>query len=357
MTGSMAEGRVASFTWPDGLTARFHAIWLRDNDPAARDPGNGQKRHTYGDLPADPRVVAVDGGRVTFDDGHVATFDTDWLRAHRYDVPHAAERGWLPPHAVLWDATHAPLSLPFATVAADPGSLRTWLAAVRSHGVARLSGVSDIAAVVALFGFVRETNYGRVFDVRARPDPANLADTPLALAAHTDNAYRDPVPTLQLLLCRTNDVAGGQSRVVDGFAAARALDRAAFDLLADHPARWSYAGSAGVRLSARRPMIELGPDGELRAVRHNDRATAPLDAPFELVPACYAAARAFAAAIENPAMGATFRLEPGELFIVDNTRVLHARTAFTGGGDRWLQGCYADRDGLLSTLAALEDAA
>ena len=39
--------------------------------------------------------------------------------------------------------------------------------------------------------------------------------------------------------------------------------------------------------------------------------------------------------------------------IVDNRRVLHGRKAFTSAGGRHLQGCYADRDGLLSTLAVL----
>ena len=52
-------------------------------------------------------------------------------------------------------------------------------------------------------------------------------------------------------------------------------------------------------------------------------------------------------------MEVTFRLNPGESFIVDNTRVLHARKAFSGTGTRWLRGVYADKDGLLSTLAAL----
>lgn len=33
--------------------------------------------------------------------------------------------------------------------------------------------------------------------------------------------------------------------------------------------------------------------------------------------------------------------------------VLHARTGFARGGARHLQGCYADMDGLLSTLAVL----
>jgi gamma-butyrobetaine dioxygenase len=43
-----------------------------------------------------------------------------------------------------------------------------------------------------------------------------------------------------------------------------------------------------------------------------------------------------------------FRLNPGDSFIVDNTRVLHARKAFSGAGSRWLQGAYADRDSLQS---------
>ena len=47
-------------------------------------------------------------------------------------------------------------------------------------------------------------------------------------------------------------------------------------------------------------------------------------------------------------MEVSFRLEPGECFVLDNTRVLHARKAYGGTGHRWLQGCYADRDSLLS---------
>ena len=72
-------------------------------------------------------------------------------------------------------------------------------------------------------GFVRETNYGTLFDVIAEPDPMNLAFTPLGLAAHTDNPYRDPCPTVQLLHCLAAASDGGESRFVDGFAAAERL--------------------------------------------------------------------------------------------------------------------------------------
>ena len=98
------------------------------------------------------------------------------------------------------------------------------------------------------------------------------------------------------------------------------------------------------------------PDGELIGIRFNNRSSAPfVDVPFDRMEAYYAAYRRFGEIIDDPAMEVTFRLEPGECFIVDNTRVLHARKGYAGTGTRWLQGCYADKDGLLSTLAALEN--
>ena len=222
--------------------------------------------------------------------------------------------------------------------------------------------VADLALfqVVALFGFVRETNYGRHFEVRTEVNPTNLAFTGLGLQAHTDNPYRDPVPTVQVLYCLESSAAGGENMVVDGFRVAERLREespASFDLLCSYCARFEYAGEDGVVLRSRRPMIELAPDGELIAVRFNNRSAAAItDVPFEKMEAYYAAYRRMGELIDDPAMEVSFRLNPGECFVIDNTRVLHARKAYSGTGTRWLQGCYADKDGLLSKLAALQRA-
>ena len=102
-------------------------------------------------------------------------------------------------------------------------------------------------------------------------------------------------------------------------------------------------------------MIELAPDGELVAIRFNNRSAAAItDVPYDDMADYYAAYRRFGELIDDTAMEVTFRLNPGESFVVDNTRVLHARKGYSGSGTRWLQGCYADKDGLLSTLAAME---
>jgi gamma-butyrobetaine dioxygenase len=369
---------VLQIAWPDGRRHRYHALWLRDNaqDAATRSAGNGQRLITLLDIPASTRVVearADDDGdtlRLRFEpEQRWIDFSAAWLARHAYDrgdPPRAP--GWTAPAIERWTAASMPPQrLPqvdWAEAGRDRDALGRWLAGVRRFGVARMSGTptepGTLCRVAELFGYVRETNYGRWFEVRAEVNPNNLAYTNLGLQAHTDNPYRDPVPTLQILACLQNTVEGGESVVVDGFAIAERLrtdDPAGFDLLARHPARFEYAGSAGVRLTSKRPMIELGPDGELLAVRFNNRSAAAItDVPFDAMERYYAAYRRFAEGVEDPAFAVTFKLQPGELFIVDNTRVLHARTAFSGSGQRWLQGCYPDKDGLLSTLAAIEDA-
>ncbi|MDN5786635.1 MAG: TauD/TfdA family dioxygenase [Pseudorhodobacter sp.] len=41
-------------------------------------------------------------------------------------------------------------------------------------------------------------------------NPTNLAYTGLGLQAHTENPYRDPAPTVQVLYCVESPVAGGE---------------------------------------------------------------------------------------------------------------------------------------------------
>jgi len=369
----LEAGSAVQLRWSDGESARFHAIWLRDNalDAATRSPGNGQRLITVLDI---PRETVIEGAEVTpggelrlkcAPEGKEVTFPSRWLREHRYDRKRRKDRGWTSDEIELWDS-RLQKSVPtgsFAAVAMDRQALGRWLADVRRYGFAVMTDVptesGSLVKAAELFGYVRETNYGRWFEVRAEVNPNNLAYTNLGLQAHTDNPYRDPVPTLQLLACLENSVEGGDSIVVDGFKVATRLKEESprgFDLLSRYCARFEYAGSAGVRLRARKPLIELSPDGEMVAIRFNNRSAAPfVDVPYDDMPDFYAAYRRFAEILEDPAMEVTFKLRPGELFIVDNTRVMHARKAFSGSGKRWLQGCYADKDGLLSTLATIEE--
>lgn len=369
---TIEAGQAARIVWSDGQASRFHALWLRDNalDPKTRSATNGQRLITVLDIPAATSIgtAAINPNgdvAITFaPDGHEAAFPAGWLHERIYDQDQPRSAGWVSPQIEPWDSAlqNGVPSASYPRLRQDRQALGGWLAAVRRYGFAVITEVptdsGSLCDVAGLFGYVRETNYGRWFEVRAEVNPTNLAYTNLGLQAHTDNPYRDPVPTLQLLCCLENSVEGGDSIVVDGFAVARRLQHEnprGFELLARHPVRFEYAGSSGVCLRTKRPFIELGPDGEMIAIRFNNRSAAPfVDVPYDDMADFYAAYRRFAEILEDPGMEVTFKLKPGELFIVDNTRVMHARKAFSGTGKRWLQGCYADKDGLLSTLAAIE---
>ena len=230
------------------------------------------------------------------------------------------------------------------------------------YGFAMLRGVpagsGKLIEVVALFGYVRETNYGRFMDIRTVVDPINVAYTSLPLTAHTDNPYRDPVPSLQLLHCLSSTDIGGDSTVVDGFCVADALrDREPdkFKLLTTIPVRFRFSDK-DTELEAEVTLIALNPRGEVIAVRVNGPTALPFDFASHLIEPYYDAYRTFNLMLESPEFQIRFKLDPGDLYIVDNIRVMHGRTEFSGGANRHLQACYADRDGLLSRLRVLNRA-
>lgn len=351
-------------------TKRFHAIWLRDNspDPETKSSGNGQRLIALRDIPKDTRIsnVQADCGSldITFaPEEKTVSFDLGWLFENAYDGGSNQEKGWLSDEITKWDST-LQSGVPSAKLSdlAQRGDIYSdWIEKIARYGFGKVVGgpVSEGALfdVVDLFGFVRETNYGKLFEVRTEVNPTNLAFTGLGLQAHTDNPYRDPVPTIQVLYCLESSAAGGENMVVDGFACALRLKEESpeyFEVLSEFCARFEYAGEDGVCLTSKRPLIELAPDGELIGVRFNNRSlSAVTDVPFEKMDLWYKAYRRLGEIIDDLAMEVIFRLEPGEAFIVDNTRVLHARKAYSGTGKRWLQGCYADKDGLLSTRNAM----
>lgn len=349
---------------------RFHAIWLRDNaqDVETRASGNGQRLIALRDIPAETRIAAAsvedDLVRVTFlPENKVVDYALDWLASNTYDTGTAPVRGWLSEDISTWNSDlQACIPTGQLAMLRERGpAFADWIESVARYGFGKIEGgpIEDGALyeIVDLFGYVRETNYGRHFEVRTEVNPKNLAYTGLGLQAHTDNPYRDPVPSLQVLYCLESSAAGGENMVVDGFACARRLQKESpeyFDVLTQFCARFEYSGEDGVCLTSRRPLIELAPDGELIGVRFNNRSLAAVtDVPFEKMELWYDAYRSLGQIIDDPAMEVVFRLEPGEAFVVDNTRVLHARKAYSGAGKRWLQGCYADKDGLRSTRDSL----
>jgi gamma-butyrobetaine dioxygenase len=353
-----------------GADERYPAVWLRDNCPCEECalPGSDQKLFGITDLPLPDKIrierfdQTSDGVEVVFTpDGHKSRFDAAWLAEHRPGraLPHddRAEDA-----KVLWQVADFADGLPsekWDAFAQDPATRADCLESLLVKGFFLLHGVpvrdGAVRSVAEAFGFVRRTNYGELFEVRVEENPANLAFSSLPITPHTDNPYRDPVPTIQLLHCLTNAAEGGDSGLVDGFHAAATLRREqpdAFDLLTRTPVTFRYL-DAEADLSATNPLIGLDALGRIKQIRFNNRSMRPVALPPDEIVPFYAAYRAFAELLYRDEARADFRLEPGDCVVFDNTRTLHARTGFTASGHRHLQGCYADLDSAASSLNVL----
>jgi gamma-butyrobetaine dioxygenase len=352
---------VVTVTLANGRTAAFHRLALRDACPCAqcRHPVSGQRLFESRDVVPDARISAasLDGGTlvVEWSNGHRSTFDEEWLTLEADALDNGARR---PRPITLWGSELAD-RLPtesYTDVVGHEYAFGRWLDELAEYGFSLLTGApveeDAVAGIAELFGHVRVTNYGRIFDVNVRADASNLADTASALSLHTDNPYREPTPGLQLLQCLVSSVAGGDSIVADGFRAVARLSPDKLDVLVRQPIRYAYRDE-GAELWADVPVVTLDAAGAPAAVHLNNRSKGvPVGTP-DAVARWYEAYFELVALLDSPDAQVVFRLDPGDVAVFDNLRVLHARTAFAGEGVRRLQGCYADRDALFSRLGVL----
>ena len=363
----LAAPETLTVEWADGARSEYPSLWLRDNVPEDRDAHSGQRLVDIADVPATPRIrnaVRTDGAvRIDWDgEGRAASFDLQWLRAHRPEAPQQRPelrvRTWLEGQRL--DARRDFAWASVVALAAVPSARLTWLTHLVQDGLAFLEEVpareGAILEIMPLIGRVLETNYGRTFDVRSVAQPENLAYSDLGLGLHTDNPYREPVPGFQALHALVTSNEGGESLFADGFALAAQLRSEApedFATLTGTAVPFLYR-SQDAELYAERPLIQLSTTGAVTAVHYNNRSIAPLGIAPGATPRFYAAYRRFAALLREPRYQLRTRLESGTLVVFDNQRTLHGRTAFSSARfARHLRGCYLSRDSVYSATALL----
>jgi len=347
----------------DGRRFAVHPLWLRERclDAQTFDLRTGQRLMDPSDLDLDLALTAVSEPepgrlRVRFSDGHEADFVARDILAEAALAPGEHDI----PAVRLWNGSLTSLPRAEWTAHPDDTELAGWVTDFLEYGFLILSrvptGPSTVLQVATQFGFTRETNFGALFEVRSVPAAIDLAYTSLPLDPHTDNPYRVPVPGVQLLHCLANETSGGLSTLVDGFAAAEALrvrDNEGFRLLASTPVRFQWRDDMTDHVASA-PLIELDATGRLEAVHFSPRLDfVPLGPPQSLA-AYYKARRAFDHLLRSPEFEIRFKLDTGELLIMDNRRLLHGRTGFDPDeGLRHLQGCYIDIDGPRSLYRVL----
>jgi gamma-butyrobetaine dioxygenase len=349
----------------DGQPRQFHFVWLRDNSWAADDRvrQSGERKLFTASIPPGiaPTTASWDAERgleVLWNDGQAATYAPAWLR--RYDYSSAA-RAARRPTATLWPETAGePPRFPHTEVVGSTEGQLAYLDAVREFGAAVVTGVPsehhEVERFAQRIGHVREVAFERVHNVRHDPAGYNVAHTPGELKPHTDMPSYNWPPSIQLLHFLTNQATGGESTLVDGWAALAELRRDApqhfhtltrvpvpFQLFSDDEDTW-----------AENPMVALDTDGEVRLFRFSNQLAQPLSAPFEQVEAFYDAYRHLGQIIDSGRYRAVFKSRDGDLLTVHSHRVLHGRLPYDPtSGARHLQDVYMDFDDLMARRRVL----
>ena len=351
--------RALAVAWAGGGESRYPHRWLRFNCfcRGCGSSNDGIRMIDLTQIPADISAAEVthdgDGISIEWPDGHTSRYGADWLHDHSMaDTDRRRRRRWRP---TLWRAT--PWSgMPRAEydeIVADETARLEMFEALRDHGLVRIDGVGQVvertAEVASIFGPIHETTlYGQVNDVESKPVAKLGGETAIHQLPHCDDVFHYSPPGMVLFHFITNDIAeGGVSSYVDGFAVAEALrDEApeAFELLTTVPVQFIRRRPGFFDLRGEGRVIRLDADGRVAGIRYFDRSTAPLDVDEDLVDAMLDAQTEFMRRVVSPEFQVNQRLEPGDVVVVDNHRVMHGRTSFDPILPRRLRTATVDRD-------------
>ncbi|KAF4535987.1 Taurine catabolism dioxygenase TauD/TfdA [Lasiodiplodia theobromae] len=419
-----------------GLTypAKMDAVFARDSCtcPMCVDPSSKQKQFQTSDIPANIKATStLDPEKQTlevtwtndipgFPKDHVTRFDLKPASVSCKDsVYHPLE----PKNRLVWDGkTIAEKNkwISYDRYMKDELVLHEALEQLGRYGLVFLTGVPDseksVEHIVSRIGILKDTFYGRTWDVKSIPNAKNIAYTHQYLGLHMDLMYVTNPPHLQLLHSLRARSPGGESIFSDSLHAAFTLertDRAAFDVLTSTPVPFYYkndnqsyakwrptielaeplaglspnptntvvSASAddpvlGTSLAGREILEGVQPPPRIKCINYSP----PFQAPFAptaladlglsgLVPfgplsatqkfaPLHDALQKFAKLVESPEALFEHRLEEGQCVIFDNRRVLHARRAFDASkGERWLKGAYVDDDVFFSRWRVLAEKA
>lgn len=397
--GVVRRVTTGAFFTPSGVRIgkqSFPAVFLRDacTCPRCVDPSSKQKNFQTTDIPPTIKPSSVEtqaDGNVNikwaedlpgFGNDHVSSFPKTFFEINSTQSHHGlSQERFVPSRLRLWGKPRITRCLEYVNYEdymTKDGTLHRALQQLHENGLVLVRGVPEleksVESIAERIGPLRDSFYGRTWDVKSVPQARNVAYTAQYLGLHMDLLYMENPPGFQFLHCLKNTCGGGSSIFSDSFKAASMLSKQSFDTLCSNYIPYHYR-NAGEHYYFLRPLIEQSHT----AKGHNNIEHINYSPPFqanhvlqitkggasEVSTQKYdfdefmTAFREFASNVEADENLYEYRLQEGECVIFNNRRVLHGRRQFdTSTGERWLKGCYVDTDVFKSryrVLAELSD--
>lgn len=363
--------------WSDGHQGIFPYIWLRHSHsfPFMGRTEQLDPREYY--LPEKATTLSIESAKLQLQtlvirwahDGSVTNHGLDHLRDACLSSGARQERCHQP---LLWLAEDANQFHWFTANDLELPERRLELfVQLRDYGIVLVKDLpaeaETLREVSKHFGPVRQTHFGSLFDIRSSPEDRDGTGQDIGATAsnsqspHTDEGWRHGPPGFNLFHCiQSHANSEGASIFVDGIGAAQALresDPDAFKFLTTVPLLFVAERNPQERFRSRAHAIALDSEGQIRGIRITDRTLPALDLPIEQIELGYHALRQFYQLLLSPERVFERLLNPGELVVFDNHRVLHGRRAFDPqASERWLQQLSIDREEFQNLFRQLAEA-
>ncbi|OUR71825.1 gamma-butyrobetaine dioxygenase, partial [Marinomonas sp. 42_23_T18] len=171
-----------TLVWDNGHQSEYHYLWLRDNCHCPKCISTLTREQIFEicDVPLTIKPLTAyisDNHRLMIEwdyAEHCSQYHPGWLLSHCYSESVLEEKKWSP-H--IWDKERISRELPtktFDSVMQSDLHLLAWLRDLRDYGIALVTQVdtqeNTLIKVANRISFIRETNFGTIFNVQAKAD-------------------------------------------------------------------------------------------------------------------------------------------------------------------------------------------
>lgn len=353
----VVDGGAAILAEQGGFQRRIPARWLRlmGTDPRSMNPGTSQRVFDSTTIPAEARIRSADFNaqegcwEVRFEG------ETDPIEVtfERLKASSSIEQIDGPMPTPFTSADQSVRALDYENLD-SPAAVRSLLETLFRRGYARVRGVpttdSALRDLAHRLGSPGPKNSFRVTSEDVGTQASTQESSSRGCQPHNDEPYLDPMPRYLLQLCVENSLSGGDLQLVDGMNAAETLAMES-PIMAAELARWpmlfTCMGPDHDYLGLR-TILETGVDGSFSRITFNDRSSLDFMCPDDRLPVCTEGYDLLARILQREGLQNRFRVQAGDLVIIDNFRVLHGRSQHAGGERRLLCGSLA-RSSVFST--------
>lgn len=351
----------------------FHYVWLRDHCRCKKcfNAATNQ-REVENIIPVDIQPKSVgkldDKLQIIWKDDHITTYEGSWLQKHHYGQTYSSIL-LNEVDQYFWGSelkVNMPPTVNYTKLLTEDTEVLKLLETITKYGFGFVSetpttvkGMQDVCHTI---GPVKHTFYGGAVEFsNISVDQLEHFDSSylnVGLNGHTDGTYFSDAPGLQLFHCHQHTGGeGGETLLVDGIGAAYKLkecDPESFEFLCSTalPAQYYEPGNYNKILDT---MIKIDPSTkEICQVRINNYDRDVLTCmSYDDVEKFYKSLLSFMSIIKNPENELWFKLTPGNLIVINNWRVLHGRSSFSGS--RTMATSYMCMDDVSGKLRALRE--